>query len=88
MKVVFDRSFHKRLLKVTDKAVLEKVRHVIISTEEATDIGAIPNLKKMEGFKTFYRIRIGDYRIGIEVKKDIVSFITIAHRKDIYKKFP
>jgi mRNA interferase RelE/StbE len=42
----------------------------------------------MEGFKTFYRIRIGDYRVGIELKKDTVWFITIATRKDIYKNSP
>jgi len=45
----------------------------------------IPHIKKMEGFNTFYRTRIGDYRIGLELKKDTLWFIIIANRKEIYK---
>jgi len=88
MKVSFDNSFYKRLVKIKDKTVLEKVRQAILQVEDASDIQQIPNIKKMEGFKTFYRIRIGDYRIGLELKKDTIWFITVANRKDIYKTFP
>jgi len=43
----------------------------------------------MQGFKTFYRIRIGDYRIGIELENPTtLRFIIVLHRKNIYKKFP
>ena len=88
MKVSFDKSFYKRLIRIKDKVVLEKVKQAILQAEQATDIQHVPNIKKMEGFKTFYRIRIGDYRIGIELKKDVLWFITVANRKDIYKNFP
>jgi len=88
MKVLFDKSFHKRLVKIKDKAILEKVKHAILSVEAATEIQQVANIKKMEGFKTFYRIRIGDYRIGLELKNDTIRLITIANRKDIYKNFP
>ena len=69
MKVSFDTSFYKRLVKISDKSVLEKVKQTILFVEQADDLLQIVNLKKMEGFKTFYRIRIGDYRVGIELKK-------------------
>jgi mRNA interferase RelE/StbE len=88
MKVAFDESFHKRLMKIKDKSVLEKVKQVILQAEEAFSVQEIPHIKKMEGFKTFYRIRFGDYRIGLELRKNTVWFITVAHRKDIYKRFP
>ena len=43
----------------------------------------------MEGFTDFYRIRIGDYRVGIELENDnSVTFLKLKHRKDIYKYFP
>ena len=35
-----------------------------------------------------YRIRLGDYRIGIEIQKDTIIFTRFLHRKDIYKFFP
>jgi mRNA interferase RelE/StbE len=88
MKVSFDKSFGKRLVKIKDKAILEKAKKIILQAEDAPDLHQIPNIKKMEGFKTFYRIRIGDYRIGVELKNDTLWFITIANRKDIYKNFP
>ncbi len=88
MKVSFDKSFYKRLVKIKDKAILEKVKAVILLVENASDLQQIPNIKKMEGFKYFYRIRIGDYRVGMELKKDTIWFITVANRKDIYKNFP
>jgi mRNA interferase RelE/StbE len=49
----------------------------------------ITNLKKMKGFKAFYRIKLGDYRIGFElINKNTVYFVAVSHRKDIYKTFP
>jgi len=87
-KYSLTNSFHKGLIKIKEKAVLDKIKHIILVAEEAADVQHIPNIKKMEGFKTFYRIRIGDYRIGIELKKDSMWFITVADRKDIYKHFP
>jgi hypothetical protein len=43
----------------------------------------------MQGFKTFYRIRIGDYRMGVELEDtSTLRFIVVLHHKDIYKKFP
>ncbi|MCB0846226.1 MAG: type II toxin-antitoxin system RelE/ParE family toxin [Bacteroidetes bacterium] len=52
-------------------------------------------LKKLQGFENYYRIKLGDYRIGIEIEKspentgeEIVTFIRFIHRKDIYRYFP
>ena len=88
MKVAFDRNFHKKLSRITDKAVLSKVKQAILQVEGADDILQIRNIKKLVGFKNYYRIKLGDYRIGLEYINDTLTFITIAHRKDIYKKFP
>jgi mRNA interferase RelE/StbE len=48
----------------------------------------IPHLKKLQGFKSVYRIRIGDYRIGIFIDGNTVQFVRVLNRKDIYKYFP
>jgi len=43
----------------------------------------------MTGWLNYYRIKSGDYRIGIELEPDnTIRFIVISHRKDIYKNFP
>ncbi len=89
MEVIFDKSFLKAIDKLTDKALKKKIEKVIIELEESDSLLKVKNIKKMEGFKSFYRIRVGDFRIGFELEKSTtIRLITIAHRKDIYKIFP
>ncbi len=45
-------------------------------------------MKKMQGYDTLYRIRLGDYRIGIEIVADQVILVRFLHRKDIDRYFP
>ena len=37
---------------------------------------------------SYYRIRIGDYRIGIKGEGDVIVLMRVMHRKDIYRVFP
>ena len=48
----------------------------------------INNLKKLKGYETAYRIRIGDYRIGFTFDGKTIIFFRVLHRKDIYRYFP
>jgi mRNA interferase RelE/StbE len=61
---------------------------IITEVENASNFTQIKNLKKLTGFRNFYRIKMGDYRIGLQIEKDTVVFAAFAHRKDIYKHFP
>lgn len=88
MNVEFDKSFNKALKKLKDKSIFPKIEEIIEDCEQAVSIQKIPKIKKLKGFSNFYRIRLNDYRIGIELVEDTITFITIAHRKEIYKKFP
>ena len=89
MIVRFDKSFIKALDKIKDKTVLKRIESVIQKAEEAEDLEQLSNIKKLIGFTVYYRIKIGDYRIGLElINPNEIRLITILHRKDIYKKFP
>jgi mRNA interferase RelE/StbE len=48
----------------------------------------VENLKKLRGGDRYYRIRIGDYRIGLAVEESTVIFVRFLHRKDVYRYFP
>lgn len=89
MIVRFDKSFVKALDKVKDKTVLKRIESTIHKAELAESIDQLSNIKKLIGFTVYYRIKIGDYRIGFElINPNEIRLITILHRKDIYKKFP
>jgi len=89
MKIVFDESFSKSLSKIKDISLNSKIENIISDLKSINDLKDYPKVKKLSGFKTYFRIRIGDYRIGFKkIEPDKIKFIIISHRKDIYKYFP
>jgi mRNA interferase RelE/StbE len=88
MKVEFLDRFNKDLDKLKVKHVKDGVRKLILHLEEANSLSEIPNLKKLAGHKSAYRIRVGDYRLGLFIEGSTVQFARILDRKDIYKVFP
>ena len=89
MKVEFDRSFEKSLGNIHDPRILQRLKRIITHLELSPSLSQEPNVKKLSGYSHYFRIRIGDYRVGLElINKTTIRFIIIAHRKDIYKIFP
>jgi mRNA interferase RelE/StbE len=89
MEFFFDEAFEKSIRKLSDRKVKDRIIKLIDRFGDIKDLTEITNIKKLQGFKSFYRIRIGDYRVGLELQDDnSVLFIIVAHRKEIYRYFP
>jgi mRNA interferase RelE/StbE len=88
VKSLFLASFARDLKKVRDTAVRDQVRSAILRVEEAPDLGAVSGLKKLSGTGRYFRIRVGEYRIGLRIEGDIVTFVRVLPRRDIYRYFP
>lgn len=89
MKVEFKKSFAKDLKKKSkDRQLSAIVEQIIGQVDEAKDIHQIPNLKKLKAEDSFYRIRIGNYRLGPIIEDDTVTFVRLLHRREIYRYFP
>jgi mRNA interferase RelE/StbE len=88
MKIKIDRSFEKDTDKIKDRKLLLKVAQCIEQVAAAASLTQITKLKKLSGFENHYRIRIGDYRAGLFIKANEVTFERFLHRKDIYKYYP
>ncbi|MFZ9848589.1 MAG: type II toxin-antitoxin system RelE family toxin [Flavobacteriales bacterium] len=88
MIVVIDKSLEKDVSKINDKKIKAKLAIVIEQLQEAEKLSEIVNLKKLQGASNFYRIRIGDYRLGLIYENDELYLVRFLHRKDIYKFFP
>jgi mRNA interferase RelE/StbE len=88
MKVEYLARFYKDLDKINTSALKDKVVNVIINVKDCDSISLVKDIKKIKGSKIAYRIRIGDYRIGVYFENGIIQFARILHRKDIYKYFP
>lgn len=88
MNVKFESRFEKDVKKIKDKNLLLTLKQIITECKIKENLSEINQIKKMRGYETFYRIRLGDYRIGIEVIENTIIFTRFLHRKDIYKFFP
>ena len=87
MQFLTNKSF-ERDLKRSPVSVFSDVLLVYNQVAEASAVKNIPNLKKLSGYKNAYRIRIGEYRIGLYLEGDVLVFARILPRKEIYRFFP
>lgn len=88
MNVKFEARFAKDLRSIRDPKILNKIKEIIVACKLANSLSDINNIKKMQGYDCFYRIRLAEYRIGIEIVDENIIFTRFLHRKDIYKYFP
>lgn len=90
MKVVFTIEFEKdyKSLKNKDKTLALQIEKIVFTTRNANHVRDIPNIKKLKGYKEFFRIRVGKFRIGIKIINDTVYFAVFEKRDKIYKRFP
>lgn len=89
MKTEFRKSFARDLRKkAKDRQLLERIQEAVLQVEEAENIYEISSIKKLTAEGEFYRIRVGDYRIGLVIEDDTARFVRMLHRRDIYRYFP
>jgi mRNA-degrading endonuclease RelE of RelBE toxin-antitoxin system len=89
MKTEYKPSFLKDLKDLKSTPSFETIKALafteIPNLQKFAEIG---NLKRLKGDDNAYRIRIGDYRLGIFFDGETVIFARVLHRKDIYRYFP
>jgi mRNA interferase RelE/StbE len=86
--VRFAESFAKDLRRVREPATLQRIREVIERLEEAEALTQLSQVKKLSGKGPYFRIRVGDYRIGMRVEGEAVILVRLLHRREIYRFFP
>jgi mRNA interferase RelE/StbE len=88
VKSAFTSSFLRDLRKIAEPDVLAQVRGAIVAVESAPDIRSTPSLKKLSGAGPYFRIRVGEYRVGLRIEGETATFVRVLPRRDIYRYFP
>ena len=83
------RQFDKLVFKIEDKTIRKRLKNIIEKVALAKSLDEIPNITPMVGHPGYYRIKFGDYRVGISVEDNTVWFLYFGKRDEsTYKKFP
>ena len=88
MKVEVLAKFYKDIDKIRNKKLLNEIDETILLFQKAVSLKELVNIKHLTGYKNYYRIKMGDYRLGFSYDTDTVYLTRFMHRKDIYKVFP
>ena len=89
MELLYAKRFSKDVDKIqTETSTKRSLLKVIEKIRKAGSPSEINGIRKIEGYKDYYRLKAGEYRLGIKVKRNRVELIRFLHRKDIYRRFP
>jgi len=89
MKTQYQPSFIKDLKALKSSSLFESIKKIVFEDiPNYKSLNQIAHLKKIKGANNTYRIRLGDYHIGIILDQDTIIFGRVLHRKDIYRNFP
>lgn len=89
MEIRYRQAFLRDLKKLKKQQVYKDIFDFAF-----TMMPSIKSLREVSGIKVIkgslkrYRIRIGDYRVGIEVHDDIIEIARVLHRREFYRYFP
>lgn len=89
MKVEYRKLFLKDLKKLKNQPVYQQIYDLAFADlPAAANLQALPNVKALVGTTNRYRIRVGDYRIGIELNGETLEIMRVLHRREFYRYFP
>ena len=88
MNIAYSKKFLKQLAELpkTHRSKIEKF--VFDDLKQAVALSKLGNIEKMQGYDNYYKVRFGDYRLGLHEDNGNIIIKVVMHRKEIYKFFP
>lgn len=89
-QVAYKPTFLRELAKLPPR-VRKQVEALAFETMPKTaNPYAVPGVEKLEGYREYYKVRFGDYRVGLRLDKKVkvIEFCRVLHRRDLYRYFP
>ncbi len=89
MKMLYTKRFSKDIDNIGHDLKLKKrVLKLLEQLKQIESLDELGDVRKIQGYDTYYRIRVGDHRLGMKFSKDCIEMLRFLHRKDIYRHFP
>ena len=89
MKLDSSPRFNRDLRRIRDVNIRRGIERTIAQLEAASHLTELRNIRKVRSASgRDYRVRIGDYRLGITVEGDVVILVRFLKRGEFYRHFP
>jgi mRNA interferase RelE/StbE len=89
VEVRYRELFLRDLKKLKNQPIHDEVFELVFTIlPEVKTLRDVTGIKVMKGYPNRYRIRLGNYRVGIEVHGDTVEVMRVLHRREFYRYFP
>ena len=88
MKVKSAKSFYRDLKRIKSQKVKDNTLKVINDLKNVDSLRENSNIVAITTAPHYYRLKIGQYRIGFKMINGEITLLRILNRKDIYKYFP
>jgi mRNA interferase RelE/StbE len=88
MKVAYQKRFLKDLASVPPNLRPAIERFVFEELPHADSLQSTGKVEKLKGHTIYFKVRFGDFRVGLSFTDDTVTLERVLNRKEIYRKFP
>ena len=88
MEVSYSKKFLKQLAGVPSETRVKIEVFVFNELVSVSSVSSLGKVEKMQGYDGFYKVRFGNYRLGLVIENEVITVKTVMHRREIYKFFP
>ncbi len=88
MNVQYRKRFLKELSKIPSETRQRIEKFVFEDLPETNFISNLGVIEQMKGYRSYYKVRFGSYRIGLKIDHENIILERVLHRRDIYRYFP
>lgn len=82
------RSFARDVRGIRDKTLLKRLNDILLEIRTAAKLSDLSGVVPMSGHPGYYRLRVGEHRVGFFMSEDVVMLARFLHRREIYRYFP
>ena len=88
MEIRYHARFNRDLRRLRNPSLAHSIEQIISELKAASNLADVRGVRRLRGGGHHYRIRIGDYRLGITQDGDAIILRRFLHRSEIYRNFP
>ena len=89
MEILYGKKFSKDLdVLRNDPDTRKRLLEIIQKIKEIKSFSDMKGVRKIQGYSNYFRIKLGDYRLGMKLDQNRIELIRFLHRREIYRRFP